>query len=170
MGGLGNKMFNYLFLHILQVRYGLEVFATQNVVQHLGQIFQHVSHFPTAETSLCGYSKFWKQLEAKMFNDFDTYAREKITERKNQTKDMFSPERNNNLISVLHVKPDIDDELLSYSSFGWQEFPQDFKHIEKTGKAYFVFPHGFTLDGYDQILGEDSQETLSDLRKESETV
>ena len=76
---------------------------------------------------------------------------------------MFSPERNNNLISVLHVKPDIDDELLSYSSFGWQEFPQDLKHVEKRGKAYIVYPHGFTLDVLDQILGEDSHETISDL-------
>ena len=67
------------------------------------------------------------------------YATEKITERRNQTKDIFSPEKNDDLISVLHspdaykMKPDIDDELLSFSSFVWQEFPKDLEHVEKTG-------------------------------------
>ena len=42
-GNLGNKMFTYMQLYILRVKYGLDVYITENVFAHLQMLFENVS-------------------------------------------------------------------------------------------------------------------------------
>ena len=42
-GNLGNKMFSYIQLYILRVKYGFDVYVTENVAFHLSLLFKNVS-------------------------------------------------------------------------------------------------------------------------------
>ena len=42
-GNLGNKMFTYIQLYILRVKYGFDVYITENVAFHLNMLFKNVS-------------------------------------------------------------------------------------------------------------------------------
>ena len=116
-------MFVYVILHLLRMKFGLDVYVTENVVLHLREYFEDVTDFPVAEETLCGFNKFWKEFGRSQRREIDLYARNKILERKNETSDFFQPKKEDNLISVLHsneanrVKVKIDDSFLSLTSF-----------------------------------------------------
>jgi len=164
MGNLGNKMFTYIVLYILRVKYGLDVYVTENVVLHLREYFENVSEFPIAERSLCGFKRFQREFSKKQWSNILSFSREEMKERKNQTKDFFGKGKSETLTSVLNsievygIKNEMDDNLQTLTSFPWEDFSGDMRKLEKqavkSGKAFLFFPMGMTMEAFDDTFGE----------------
>ena len=126
-------MFTYLVLYILRVKYGLDVYGTENALLHLNEYFENVSDFPIAERTLCGFKRFHREFSEKQWAKIWSFTEGEMKERKNQTKDFFGAEKSETMTSVLHsseiyaMKNDIDENLMAFSSFPWKEFTGDMK-------------------------------------------
>ena len=64
-----------------------------------------------------------------------------------------------NSINNYFMKYDINDTLLSYTSFPWDIYFDDMHHLErkevKFGKSWMFFPQGFMMSAFDGTFGED---------------
>ena len=172
-GNLGNKMFTYIVLYILRVKYGLDVYVTENVLLHLREYFENVEDFPIAERSLCGFKRFHKEFKEKQWRNIWALTKEEMRERKHQPKDFFGDEKSETMMSVLHspvvygMRNDIDENMMEYSSFPWEEFTGDIKKLEgedqRRGKAFLFFPMGITMEAFDETFGEDLEYHMDDI-------
>ena len=172
-GNLGNKMFTYIVLYILRVKYGLDVYVTENVLLHLREYFENVEDFPIAERSLCGFKRFHKEFKEKQWRNIWALTKDEMRERKHQTKDFFGDEKSETMMSVLHspvvygMRNDIDENIMEYSSFPWEEFTGDIKKLEgedqRRGKAFLFFPTGITMEAFDETFGEDLEYHMDDI-------
>ena len=166
-------MFTYVVLYILRVKYGLDVYGTENNILHLSEIFENVSDIPIAERSLCGFRRFHREFSTTRWNKIWSYTEQEMEDRKNQTKDFFGQEKSVSKMSVLHsseiyaIKNEIDENLTEYSSFPWEEFTGDMREFEgeekKKGKAYLLFPMGMTMETFDETFGEDLEYQMDDI-------
>merc|ERR1711936_252815 len=61
----------------------------------------------------------------------------------------------------------IDENLMAYYSFPWQEFTGNMKLLEKEtekkGKAFLFFPNGMTMEAFDDTFGEDLEYQIDDV-------
>ena len=159
-------MMNYVVVYLLRVKYGLDVYISREIISKLEQFFTNVSSLPVAETELCGYGRFYKELQARISNKSQDYYLEEANKRKNTPSvGITSPSGQSEADSILNSKKYFEQtidmnnkELISWSSFPWEEYNEDFSQLENKdiqyGRAFILYPFGLTLHKLDGVFGK----------------
>ena len=166
-GNLGNKMFTFILIYMLRVKYGLDAYTTSVVKNHLAEIFENMEDYPTAETELCGfqrfYKEFWHHRQAKSKAFFE--QEKQLRQKESRSVKFLEEAKEVEMISILNsgghyfMKVDINETQRRYSSFPWETYFDDMHHLEKKdvkrGKAYIFFPNGMLMKAFDDTFGDD---------------
>ena len=168
-------MLNYVVVYLLRVKYGLDVYISKEIVRKLEQFFTDVSSLPVAEIELCGYGRFYKELQSGISNKTRDYYMEEVNKRRNTPSwGLASTSEQSEADSILNSKPYFEQkvdmnnqDLIGWSSFPWEEYDKDFTHLENKdiqfGRAFILYPFGLTLDKLDGLFGRYLNHHLEDI-------
>ena len=158
---------NYVVVYLLRVKYGLDVYISRQIVSKLEEFFTDVSSLPVAETELCGYGRFYQELQSRISNKSQDYYLEEANKRRNTPSlGITSPSDQGEVNSILNSKQYYEQkvdmvnnkDLVSWSSFPWEEYNEDFTELENKdiqyGRAFILYPFGLTLNKLDGLFGK----------------
>ena len=126
----------------------------------------------SAEESLCGFSRFFKEFYLHRGRKIEQFYEDELARRQNSSDqpnpkmlltDVKKKDTDRtailNSVNIYFMKHDINDTLLSYTSYPWEIYFNHLQHLErkelKMGKSLMFFPQGFMMSHFDGIFGED---------------
>ena len=154
-------MMNYVLVYLLRVKYGLQVYISREIVSKLEEFFQNVSELPVAEEELCGYERFFKELQRQMSGLTTEYLMSETNKRRN-TPGLLTQSPETEAVSIVNSRSYYEQkvdmkskQLANWSSFPWEDYNDYFSQLESPhiqhGRAFILYPFGLSLykiDGF----------------------